>query len=221
MENSQILSHVDHTLLKADASWAQIRELCDDAVKYATASVCVPPSYIGRIKEKYGDKINICTVIGFPLGYSVTAAKVAETLSAIADGASEVDMVINIGDVKNGDFDKVTAEIAELKKAAGKNILKVIVETCYLTEDEKIKLCECVTKARADYIKTSTGFGKGGATMRDILLFKKHIGPDVKIKAAGGIKTRQDMVDFLEAGCERLGTSSAINILAGEKSAGY
>lgn len=221
MENSQILSHVDHTLLKASASWSQIQDICDDAVKYATASVCVPPSYVGRIKEKYGDKVNICTVIGFPLGYNTTDVKVCETLAAIADGASEVDMVINIGDVKNGEFDKITAEIAALRKAAGKNILKVIIETCYLTDDEKIKLCECVTKAGADYIKTSTGFGTEGATMRDILLFKEHIGPNVKIKAAGGIKTRQDMVDFIDAGCDRLGTSSAINILAGEKNTGY
>lgn len=221
MENSQILSHVDHTLLKASASWAEIQTLCDDAVKYATASVCIPPSYISRIKEKYGDKINICTVVGFPLGYAVTAAKVAEVEAAIADGASEVDMVINIGDVKNGEFDKITKEIAALKKAAGKNILKVIIETCYLTGDEKIKLCECVTQAGADYIKTSTGFGTGGATMSDILLFKENIGQNVKMKAAGGIKTRQDMVDFIEAGCDRLGTSSAITILAGEKSTGY
>lgn len=221
MDNSQILSHVDHTILKADASWNEVRSLCDDAVKYSVASVCVPPSYIARIKEEYGDKINICTVIGFPLGYNLTSVKVAETEAAIRDGASEVDMVVNLGDVKNGDFDKITAEIKALKEAAGEKILKVIIETCYLTDEEKIKLCKCVTDAGADYIKTSTGFGTGGATMKDVLLFKENIGPNVKIKAAGGIRTREDMEAFLDAGCDRLGTSSAIKILEGEKTSGY
>lgn len=221
MDNANILSHVDHTLLKATSSWAEIQELCREAIAYKTASVCIPPSYIKPVKEAFGGQIAICTVIGFPLGYSVTEAKVAEVKAAVADGATEVDMVVNIGDVKNGAFDKVTAEIAALKKAAGDNILKVIIETCYLTGDEKIKLCECVTQAGADYIKTSTGFGSAGATIADVLLFKAHIGPNVKIKAAGGIRSRQDMVDFLEAGCDRLGTSSAIKILAGEASSGY
>lgn len=220
MKNAEILSHVDHTLLKASASWAEIRELCLDAMKYKTASVCVPPSYISRIaKEFHG--LNICTVIGFPLGYSVTAAKVTETETAVADGASEVDMVINLGDVKNGEFDKITAEIAAVKKAAGAAVLKVIIETCYLTADEKVSLCRCVTDGGADYIKTSTGFGTAGAVMEDILLFKANIGEHVKIKAAGGIKTREDMVEFLEAGCERLGTSSALKILEGGQSSGY
>lgn len=221
MTDSQILSHVDHTLLKATSSWKEIQDICDDAVKYDTASVCVPPSYIARIKEKYGNKVNICTVIGFPLGYNTTETKVLEVKSAIRDGASEVDMVVNLGDVKNGEFGKVTDEIRALKEAAGDNILKVIIETCYLTDDEKVKLCKCVTDAGADYIKTSTGFGTGGAAMQDILLFKDNIGQDVKIKAAGGIRGREDMEAFIDAGCERLGTSSAIKILKGENTSGY
>lgn len=221
MENAKILSHVDHTLLNAAATWSEMERLCREAIQHQTASVCIPPSYVRPAKEAFGDKLAICTVIGFPLGYSVTEAKVAEVKAAIADGASEVDMVINLGDVKNGAFDRITAEIAALKKAAGSNILKVIVETCYLTREEKIAVCACVTEAGADYIKTSTGFGTAGATMEDVLLFKEHIGPNVKIKAAGGIRTRQDMADFLNAGCDRLGTSSAIKILAGEAASGY
>ena len=198
MNTSEILSHVDHTLLKAFATWEDIQKLCEEAMEYHTASVCVPPSYIKRIHDTYGEKINICTVVGFPLGYSTTKAKVAETVQAIEDGASEVDMVINIADVKNGDFDKVTEEIRSLKQAAGDKILKVIIETCYLTEEEKIAMCKAVTEAGADYIKTSTGFGTGGATMEDILLFKKFIGPHVKMKAAGGVKSVEDMEAFLE-----------------------
>lgn len=221
MENSQIFSHVDHTLLKAVSTWQDIQKLCDEAISYHTASVCVPPSYIARIHETYGDKINICTVIGFPLGYNTTETKVAEAKQAIADGANEVDMVVNLGDVKNSDFDKVTAEISTLKKAVGGKILKVIVETCYLTEEEKIALCACVTKGGADYIKTSTGFGTGGATIDDIHLFKNHIGKDVKIKAAGGVKTKPDLEMFLNAGCERIGTSSAISILSKGEAASY
>lgn len=220
MENSQILSHVDHTFLKAAASWEEIRLLCEEAIYYKTASVCVPPSYIYRIAQEF-PLLNICTVVGFPLGYSVVQAKQAEVESAIADGASEVDMVINIGDVKNRDYNRITEEIRTLKKAAGGRILKVIIETCFLMEEEKIALCKCVTEGGADYIKTSTGFGTAGAFMEDILLFRQHIGPDVKIKAAGGIRSRQDMVDFLEAGCDRLGTSSAIKLLVGEAAAGY
>ena len=196
MNTSEILSHVDHTLLKAFATWEDIQKLCEEAMEYHTASVCVPPSYIKRIHDTYGDKINICTVVGFPLGYSTTKAKVAETVQAIEDGASEVDMVINIADVKNGDFDKVTEEIRSLKQAAGDKILKVIIEACYLTEEEKIAMCKAVTEAGADYIKTSTGFGTGGATMEDILLFKKFIGPHVKMKAAGGVKSVEDMEPF-------------------------
>ena len=213
MNNAEILSHVDHTLLQATASWSEIQALCDEAVANQTASVCVPPSYIKRIADTYGDKLNICTVIGFPLSYQTTAVKVLETKEAIADGAAEVDMVINLGDVKNGDFDLITAEIKALKQAVGQNILKVIIETCYLTETEKIRLCQCVTEAGADYIKTSTGFGTAGAKIEDIRLFKQHIGAAVKMKAAGGVRTREDLEMFLAEGCERIGTSSALKIL--------
>ena len=213
MNNAEILSHVDHTLLQATASWSEILALCDEAVANQTASVCVPPSYIKRIADTYGDKLNICTVIGFPLGYQTTAVKVLETKEAIADGATEVDMVINLGDVKNCDFDLISDEIKALKQAAGQNILKVIIETCYLTEAEKIRLCQCVTEAGADYIKTSTGFGTAGAKIEDIRLFKQHIGPAVKMKAAGGVRTREDLEMFLAEGCERIGTSSALKIL--------
>lgn len=220
MENKEILSHVDHTLLKQTASWTEIKQLCHEAVLYKTASVCIPPAYIGRVREAY-PLLTIGTVIGFPNGYNVTAAKLAEIKAAAADGADEFDMVVNLGDVKNGDFQKITAEIAVLKEAVGNNILKVIIETCYLEKEEKIALCCCVTEAGADYIKTSTGFGTAGATMEDILLFKEHIGPKVKIKASGGIRTRQDMVDYLLAGCDRLGTSSAIHLLENAPAEGY
>lgn len=221
MDNKDIFKRIDHTVLKAVTEWKDIQKLCDEALKYNTASVCVPPSYIERIRIEYGDKINICTVIGFPLGYNTTEAKVFEAKQAIADGANELDMVVNLGDVKNGDFDKITEEIKQLKKIAGNKILKVIIETCYLTEEEKIKLCGCVTKAGADYIKTSTGFGTAGAKIEDIELFKKHIGKDVKIKAAGGVKTKEDLEMFINAGCDRIGTSSAISILTSGESQGY
>ncbi len=213
MTKEDILSHIDHPLLKPFATWEDIQKLCDEAIEYHTASVCIPPSYIERIHQKYGDKINICTVIGFPNGYNTTPIKVAEVKDAIEKGCNELDMVINIGDVKNGEFDKVEAEIKALKEACGDHILKVIVETCYLTDEEKVKLCECVTKAGADYIKTSTGFGTGGATIEDINLFAKHIGPNVKMKAAGGVKTKDDLDMFLNAGCDRIGTSSAVGML--------
>ena len=213
MTKEELYNHVDHTQLKAFATWEDIVKLCDEAVKYKTASVCVPPCYIKRIADKYGKDFNICTVIGFPLGYSVTAAKVVEAREAIKDGANEVDMVININDAKNGDFDKIEEEIKEIKKACGDKILKVIIETCYLTDEEKIKLCGCVTRAKAEYIKTSTGFGTNGATFDDVKLFKENVGPDVKIKAAGGIRTKDDMETFLALGADRLGTSSAISIL--------
>lgn len=213
MTNQELYSHVDHTQLKAFATWKDIEKLCDEAVKFKTASVCVPPCYIKRIHDKYGKDFNICTVIGFPLGYSVTESKVVEAKCAIADGANEVDMVVNISDVKNGDFDKVEAEIKAIKAACGDKILKVIIETCYLTDEEKVALCGCVTRAKAEYIKTSTGFGTGGATFDDVALFAKNVGPDVKIKAAGGIRTRDDMEKFLSLGADRLGTSSAISIL--------
>ena len=221
MTNEQILSHIDHTLLKAVSSWPEIVKLCDEAVKFKTASVCVPPSYVKPIHGAYGRGLNICTVIGFPLGYSVSAAKIRESETALAEGAGELDMVINIGDVKNGAFDKVQDEISALKKIAGNHVLKVIVETCYLTREEKIRLCEIVTQAGADYIKTSTGFGTAGATLEDVLLFKEHIGSGVKIKAAGGVKTRDDLEKFLNSGCDRIGTSSAVALLTGGMAGGY
>ncbi len=221
MTDNEILKHIDHTQLKAFAKWEDIEKLCDEAVEYQTASVCIPPTYIKRVHDKYQDKINICTVVGFPLGYSVTSAKVAEVEQALKDGCNEIDMVVNISDVKNGDYDKVEEEIRTLKKACGNHILKVIIETCYLTEDEKIAMCKAVTNAGADYIKTSTGFGTGGATIEDIRLFKQHIGPDVKMKAAGGVKSKDDLIMFLEAGCDRIGTSSAVGLLKGEQAKGY
>ncbi len=215
MTNAEILSYVDHTLLTAVSTWREIQTLCEEAVANHTACVCIPPSYVKRAAETYGDKLKVCTVIGFPLGYHTTEAKIYEARMAIAEGASEIDMVVNLGDVKNGDFDKVTREIAALKKEAGNHILKVIIETCYLTEAEKIRLCQCVTDGGADYIKTSTGFGTDGAKIEDVRLFRKHIGKDVKIKAAGGVKTREDLELFLGEGCERIGTSSALKLLAG------
>lgn len=221
MTNEEILRHIDHTQLKAFATWKDIETLCEEALEYKTASVCVPPAYVKRIHDAYGEKINICTVIGFPLGYSVTAAKVTEAEEAVKDGAREIDMVVNISDVKNGLFDKVEGEIRTIKKACGENILKVIIETCYLTEEEKIALCKTVTAAGADYIKTSTGFGTGGVTLEDVRLFKDHIGAEVKIKAAGGVKTREDLEAFLNEGCERIGTSSAVGILNAGKAESY
>ena len=221
MTDNEILKHIDHTQLKAFAKWEDIEKLCDEAVEYQTASVCIPPAYIKRVHDKYQDKINICTVVGFPLGYSVTSAKVAEVEQALKDGCNEIDMVVNISYLKNGDYDKVEEEIRTLKKACGNHILKVIIETCYLTEDEKIAMCKAVTNAGADYIKTSTGFGTVGATIEDIRLFKEHIGPNVKMKAAGGVKSKDDLIMFLEAGCDRIGTSSAVGLLKGEQAKGY
>lgn len=213
MNRQEILKHVDHTQLKAFATWEDIVSLCDDAILYQTASVCVPPTYVKQIHDTYGDEITICTVIGFPLGYHTTQVKVRETLQAIEDGADEIDMVININDVKNGLYDKAEEEIRQIKAACGSHILKVIIETCYLNEEEKIAMCHAVTKAGADYIKTSTGFGTAGAKIEDIRLFKEHIGPDVKIKAAGGISTWEEMESFLEQGCDRIGTSRAVGLL--------
>lgn len=221
MTAEEILRKVDHTQLKAFASWEDIQKLCEEAVACRTASVCIPPTYIKRVHEAYGEKLNICTVIGFPLGYSVMQAKVAETEQALLDGCNEIDMVINISDVKNGLYDKVEQEIRTLKQVCGEHILKVIVETCYLTQEEKIAMCRAVTAAGADYIKTSTGFGTGGATREDVELFKAHIGPKVKIKAAGGISTLEDLKDFLELGCDRIGTSRAVGLLRGEETQGY
>lgn len=212
MKTEEYYKYIDHTQLKAFATWEDIEKLCSEAMQYGTASVCVPPCYIKRIHEKYPD-LNVCTVVGFPLGYSVTEAKEAETRAALADGANEIDMVINISHVKNGDFDLVEQEIRRLKEIVGEKILKVIIETCYLTEEEKVRMCGIVTEAGADYIKTSTGFGTGGATLEDIRLFKEHVGEQVKIKAAGGVKTVEDMEAFIAEGADRIGSSSAIRIL--------
>ena len=215
MTDSEILSYVDHTLLSAAASWEGIKRLCGESIEYGTASVCIPPSYVRGVFGEYSGRVRICTVIGFPLGYSAAGVKAAEAETAVLDGADEIDMVVNLGDVKNGSFGRVTEEIRLLKEIAGGRILKVIVETCYLTEEEKVRLCGCVTEGGADFIKTSTGFGPAGATISDISLFKGRIGPGVRIKAAGGIKTREEMVSYIEAGCARLGTSSAVKILKG------
>lgn len=217
MENNEIYAHIDHTLLKPFSTWEDIEKLCEEAVEYKTASVCIPQSYIERINKKYGDKLSICTVIGFPLGYNLTESKLVEAKKAIEYGASEIDMVVNISDVKNGDYEKVEEEIRAIKEAVGERILKVIIETCYLTEEEKIAMCKAVTNAGADYIKTSTGFGTDGARMEDVVLFKEHIGENVKIKAAGGVRTKEDLIAFIEAGCDRIGTSSAIKMLKGEE----
>lgn len=222
MTVEEMLKHVDHTQLKAFATWEDIEKLCEEAIRFKTASVCIPPTYIKRVHDIYGDKINICTVVGFPLGYSVTKAKVAEVSQALLDGCNEIDMVVNISDVKNGQYDKVQEEIKTVKKACGTHILKVIIETCYLTEEEKIAMCKAVTDAGADYIKTSTGFGTDGATKEDVELFKKYIGPNVKIKAAGGVQTLEDLEMFLNLGCERIGTSKAVALCAGQVAeAGY
>ena len=221
MTTQEMLRHVDHTQLKAYATWEDIQRLCDEAIQFQTASVCVPPSYIRRIADTYGDRINICTVVGFPLGYSVTRAKAAEVAAALEEGCDEIDMVVNISDVKNGLYDKVEEEIKTLKKACGSHILKVIIETCYLTEEEKIAMCHAVTNAGADYIKTSTGFGTDGATPEDVKLFAKHIGPNVKIKAAGGVSSLEDLELFLELGCDRIGTSRAVGLCKGIAGNGY
>lgn len=213
MKKEELYKFVDHTALKAYTTWEDITRLCDEAVRYKTASVCIPSCYIKKVKEAYLGKINICTVVGFPLGYANTEGKAAETKQALLDGADEIDMVINLTDVKNGDYDKVEEEIAVLKRIVKDKILKVIIETCYLTQDEKLAMCKTVTNAGADYIKTSTGFGTGGATLEDVILLRENIGPAVKIKAAGGIRSKEDMEAYIAAGCARLGTSSAVEIL--------
>jgi len=203
------------------ASWQEIKILCDEAVRYKTASVCIPPSYVKPVSGEFGKGLVICTVIGFPLGYTYTTVKAVEAVHALEYGASEIDMVINAGDVKNGDYDLVLNEIKTIKAVCGKRILKVIVETCYLNEEEKIRLCGIVTEAGADFIKTSTGFGTSGAAIADVKLFRRHIGQGVKIKAAGGIKTREDLEAFIQAGADRIGTSSAVKLLSGGCAAGY
>lgn len=216
MNNSEIFPHIDHTLLKPTATAEQIKQLCEEALLCRTASVCIPASYVKLAHDTFPE-LNICTVIGFPLGYSTTAAKCFEAREAIQNGANEIDMVVDLGWVKDGKFPEVEREISDVKAACGDKILKVIIETCCLTEQEKIELCKCVTNAKADYIKTSTGFGSAGACIEDIRLFKKHIGENVKIKAAGGVKTKTDLEMFLGEGCERIGTSSAVKLLAGEE----
>ena len=213
MQRLEILNHVDHTLLAAFASKKEILKLCAEAVENQTASVCIPPAYVKLAKENFPN-LNVCTVIGFPLGYSSTNAKLAEVNDAILDGCDEFDMVINITWAKNGEFDKITDEIAAIKKAVGDKTLKVIIETCYLTEAEKIALCACVTEAKADYIKTSTGFGTAGATLEDVALFKARVGDGIKIKAAGGIRTKEDLQAYIDAGCDRIGASGAIKALS-------
>ena len=221
MDTQEILSHVDHTLLKPTATWRQIECLCREAIEYKTASVCIPPCYIRRVKKGFGSEVAICSVIGFPLGYSTTTAKIAEAREAVKDGADEIDMVINISDAKNNDFDAIEKEIGAIREATQGKILKVIIETCYLTREEKIAACKAVSAAGADYIKTSTGFGTAGAVPEDIELFKEYIAPSIKIKAAGGIRSVADMEAFLQAGADRLGTSSAISLIRGEQSKGY
>lgn len=212
MRKEELYNYVDHTALKAFTSWKDIQNLCHEANIFRMASVCIPSSYVKQVHDRFPG-ICICTVVGFPLGNANTAAKLAETRQAVSDGASEIDMVINIGWVKNRQYHLVTDEIRQIKHEIGDHILKVIIETCYLTEEEKINLCECVTNAGADYIKTSTGFGSAGAALEDIKLMRAHIGPNVKIKAAGGIRSREEMEAYIEAGCSRIGTSSAIQIL--------
>ncbi len=216
MDIREILKIVDHTLLATDATWEDIKKICDDGVRYATASVCIPASYVKQAKEYVDGKVAICTVVGFPNGYSTTAGKVAETQCAIEDGADEVDMVINVGWLKDKRYDDLLAEIKAIKEACGGRILKVIIETCLLTDEEKIKMCEIVSASGADYIKTSTGFSTGGATFDDIALFKANVAPHLKIKAAGGISSVADAEKFIALGADRLGTSRIVKIVKSE-----
>ena len=215
MKLKDILARCDHTLLAQTATWADIKAICDDGMKYSTASVCIPASFVRQAKEYVGDKLAICTVIGFPNGYATMASKCFMACDAVANGADEVDMVINIGWAKEGKWDAITEEIRQIKAHCQGKILKVIIETCLLTDEEKIALCKCVTDAGADYIKTSTGFSTAGATFADVELFAKHIGPNVKIKAAGGISSLEDAEKFIELGASRLGTSRIVKIAKG------
>ena len=215
MELKDILARCDHTLLAQTATWADIQAICDDGMKYATASVCIPASYVKQAKEYVGDKLAICTVIGFPNGYATTAAKCFMASDAVDNGADEVDMVINIGWAKDGKWAEITSEIAAIKAACKGKLLKVIIETCLLTDEEKIALCKCVSDSGADYIKTSTGFSKAGATFADVELFAKHVAPHVKIKAAGGISSIEDAEKFIALGADRLGTSRVVKIAKG------
>ena len=221
MDVNKILEHCDHTLLKQESTWEQIKEICDDGLKYHCASVCIPASYVRQAAEYVGNDLKICTVIGFPNGYSTTAVKVFETEDAIRNGADEIDMVINIGWVKDQKWDALLEEIKAVKESCQGRILKVIVEACLLTEDEKIKMCEIVTASGAEYIKTSTGFSTGGATREDVALMVKHVGPGVKVKAAGGITSLKDAEDFLALGADRLGTSRIVKLVKGQQGEGY
>lgn len=221
MDVKEILAHCDHTLLKQESTWAQIKEVCDDGLKFGCASVCIPASYVKQANDYVGNDLKICTVIGFPNGYSTTEVKVFETEDAIRNGADEIDMVINIGWAKDGRWDDLLEEIKSVKASCQGRILKVIVEACLLTEEEKVKLCQIVTQSGAEYIKTSTGFSTGGATREDVALFKANVGPDVKVKAAGGIRTLQDAEDFLNLGADRLGTSAIVKLVKGQTPQGY
>jgi deoxyribose-phosphate aldolase len=221
MDKKDIFGKVDHTLLAQTATWKEIQQICDDAITYRTASVCIPPSYVKRAKEYVAGKMALCTVIGFPNGYNTTAVKEFETNNAILNGADEIDMVINLGDLKDGNYDGIKEEIRTLKKACGSKILKVIIETCLLSEEEKVKMCEVVTKAGADYIKTSTGFSTAGATFADIEIFAKNVGSEVKMKAAGGISSFDDAEKFITLGASRLGTSRIVKLAKNEKTLGY
>lgn len=212
MEKAEVLAYVDHTLLAQTATWEEIQQICDDAAKYGTASVCIPPAHVKQAKEYLAGKVKVCTVIGFPNGYHTTAAKEFETRDALANGADEIDMVINLGWVKEKRFDKIEEEIRVIKKACQGRILKVIIETCLLTEEEKVKMCETVTAAGADYIKTSTGFSASGATFEDVKLFAEHVGKSVKIKAAGGISSFAAAEEFIRLGADRLGTSRLVKL---------
>lgn len=213
----EILVKVDHTLLNQTATWDEIKQICDDAILYHTASVCIPPAFVKQAKTYVQDKMKICTVIGFPNGYMTTAVKKYETKDALQNGADEIDMVISIGKVKEQKYEDILQEIKQIKDICGNHILKVIIETCLLTEDEKIKMCDTVTRAKADFIKTSTGFSNAGATFEDIALFKKYVGKDVRIKAAGGIASFDDAKRFIELGADRLGTSRLVKIMKAEK----
>lgn len=215
MNVQDILSRCDHTLLAQTATWEQIKAICDDGLRYQTASVCIPPSFVSRAKEYVGDRLQICTVIGFPNGYNTTAVKCAETSDALANGADEIDMVINLGDLKDGNDEAILEEIRALKKICGEKILKVIIETCLLTEEEKLRMCRIVTEAGADYIKTSTGFSTAGATREDVALMRANVGAEVKVKAAGGIADLQDASDFIALGADRLGTSRVVKAVKG------
>lgn len=220
-EEMEILSTVDHTMLAQTSTWEQILTLCEEALEYKVASVCIPPSYVKRASEYLSGRLSVCTVIGFPNGYNTTAVKVFEAKEAIANGATEIDMVVNIGDVRQGHYDEVRAELKAMRAACSGVILKVIVETCLLTEEEKIQMCRLVTEEHADFIKTSTGFSTGGATLEDVKLFKNNIGPDIRVKAAGGISTLEDAKAFLAAGASRLGTSRIIRLVRKLHADGY